>query len=48
MDRIHRKALERIEQLCEQGEYDSTKKLEKCLGQLDEVMWDIEAWEQRY
>ena len=44
MDRIHKKALERIKQFCERGEYDRAKKLENCLGQLDEALGDIESW----
>ena len=47
MDRIHRKALERIKQFCERGEYDGARKLENCLGQLDEALGDIESWEAR-
>ncbi len=46
VDRIHRKALERIKQFCERGEYDRARKLENCLGQLDEVLGDIESWRQ--
>ena len=47
MDRINKKALERIKQFCERGEYDRAKKLENCLGQLDEALGDIESWEAR-
>ncbi len=47
MDRVHKKALERIKQLCERGEYDNAMKLEKCLGQLDEALGNFETWEQR-